>query len=296
MPNTVSATSLCYHDDRAWRDSANNLPFWRTNRAHALRAYTREQAGNAQFLGFELEVDKFPSRRASDTALTWVAENFRAQKYCRLDSDGSLHTYGWELVSAPMTLDAHRAAHWETALAKIEECGGRSHDAGTCGLHVHVSRAALGNDDRAKQLALGKIMEMLERFQVEFEKLGRRRFGGWADETGYGHSLTDGSRAIRRKSARIQDEQGIDVHDTRRYKALNLQNRSTVEFRFPNGTLKPDTLYATLALIDGLVRFCKTHTTPDIHSTTFDSFIAWVNDEKLTAYWAERRDAQRPAR
>ena len=169
--------------------------------------------------------------------------------------------------------------------------GARAHDTDTCGLHVHVSRAALGNDDEAKRLCIAKIFELVERFQQHLSCFARRDITAsrWCQPTEYGHSTSDGSRALRRKAATVQDRQGFDVHDGRRYRAVNLQNPSTIEFRLFKGTLKPDTFYATIALVDGIVRWCKQHTTPEVHTLTWDGLLAWINDDTLTAYWNTRK-------
>ena len=190
-----------------------------------------------------------------------------------------------------MTLAAHKATDWAGLFNKLEQLGGQAHDTNTCGLHVHVSRAALGNTDDAKALCIAKMCEFVERFQQELSCFARRDIASsyWCSPTGYGHSVTDGSRALRRKANNLQSRQGIGVHDSNRYHAINLQNRSTVEFRIFRGTLKPETFYATLTLVDGIVRWCKQHTTPEIHTLTWDGFIAWVNDETLTGYWETRR-------
>lgn len=279
-----------YHNGRDYSDTTyGDMPFFRTNRRNARVGIPASDAGMTLFEGPEIEVDDFDTSEGRQRALEAV-QAFVDQHLCHVERDGSLNN-GFEIVSAPMTLAAHKATDWSGLFGIISACGGKAHETRTCGLHVHVSRAALGNDDNAKKLAIGKILEMVERFQPELSALARRNIGTcqWSRPTNYGHALTDGSRAIRRKGDHVQNYQGIDCHDGRRYYAVNLQNRSTIEFRFFKGTLNADTFYATLALVDGLVRYCKTHTTPDIHATSFDSFIAWVNDEKLTAYWAERK-------
>lgn len=279
-----------YHNGRDYADTTyTDMPFFRANKRGIRRPIPASDAGNTLYLGTEVEVDDFASGDGRAAALA-ATQAYVDEHLCHIERDGSLNN-GFEIVSAPMTLGAHKATAWGDMFNAISANGGKSHETRTCGLHVHVSRAALGNDDRAKTLAIGKILEMVERFQPELSALARRNIATsqWCMPTNYGHSVTDGSRAIRRKSTAVQNYQGIDCHTGRRYHAVNLQNRNTIEFRIFKGTLNPDTYYATLALVDGIVRYCKTHTTPDIHATTFDSFIAWVGDEKLTAYWSDRR-------
>lgn len=278
-----------YHDNRSRTDTTySDLQFFRTDRRGRVKAIEPANAGNTLYMGVEVENDHYPTYRDLEAAVAYVRENFA--QYARVESDGSLDQ-GFEIVSAPMTLAAHKATDWTGLFAKLEELGAKAHDTNTCGLHVHVSRAALGNDDEAKRLCIAKIMEIMERFRQQFSCFARREIttSQWCQPTGYGHSTTDGSRALKRKAADVQDRQGFNVHDTRRYKALNLQNPSTIEFRLFKGTLKPDTFYATITLVDGLVRWCKQHTTPEAHTVTWEGLLAWINDETLTAYWNKRK-------
>ncbi len=281
--------TINYHDNRSRTDTAySDLQFFRTDRRGRVKAVSAENAGNVLYMGVEVENDHYPTYRDLEAAVTYVRENFA--QYARVESDGSLDN-GFEIVSAPMTLAAHKATDWSGLFAKLVEMGARAHDTDTCGLHVHVSRAALGNDDEAKRLCIAKIFELVERFQQHLSCFARRDITAsqWCRPTEYGHSTSDGSRALRRKAATVQDRQGFDVHDCRRYRAINLQNPSTIEFRLFKGTLKPDTFYATIALVDGIVRWCKQHTTPEVHTLTWDGLLAWINDDTLTAYWNTRK-------
>jgi len=280
---------LHYHDNRSRTDTTYaDLQFFRTDRRGRVKAIAPADAGNTLYLGVEVENDHYPTYRVKEQAAQYVRDNFA--QYARVESDASLDE-GFEIVSAPMTLAAHKATDWAGLFAKLEEYGAKAHDTNTCGLHVHVSRAALGNDDEARRLCIAKLMELIERFQQQLSCFARRDIAvsQWCRPTAYGHSTTDGSRALKRKAATVQDNQGFNVHDTRRYKALNLQNPSTIEFRLFKGTLQPNTFYATITLVDGLVRWCKQHTTPEAHTVTWEGLIAWINDDTLTAYWNHRK-------
>ena len=49
-----------------------------------------------------------------------------------------------ELVTHPMTLEYHlNEMPWEEVLRKAQSMGYLSHAAGTCGLHVHISRSGV---------------------------------------------------------------------------------------------------------------------------------------------------------
>lgn len=256
------------------------------------------EAGARLYLGPELEVGGFPTSSDAIRASDYVDEVLG--RWCVCKSDASV-SRGFEIVFDPMTLKAFMAIRplIEQVLAELERRGGHSHDTDFCGLHVHTSRIAYGNDDDARLLAFGKLMTLTERFQAEFSAIARRDTtqSQWCRPTGYGHAMDDGSRAIRRKAKAVLQSQGalddeghyVSLHDGRRYHIWNFQNKPTVECRAFRGTLKASTLFATLAWVDGLVRWCTQHTTPETHAIGFADLIAWIGNDDLTAYVAERR-------
>lgn len=292
----MPTNSLNYHDNRTSRANTEyeDFSFFRTDRHNRRVAH---EAGSALHLGFEDETDNYQGSyrgwsfvsEGRDNAIRFLTENYDG--LAKPTDDGSLSN-GFEIVSAPMTLSAHKATDWASLLNKVTECGGHSHDTSTCGLHVHVSRAALGNDDKAKALCIGKIVALLSKFQRNFSCLARREpHYHWSQPipAQYRPTATDGTRAIIRKANALQDFQGLGVHNDNRYYVLNLQNVNTIEFRLFKGTLNVDTFYATLALVDGIVRWCKQHTTVELNSATFDEIIEWIGDETLSTYWENRR-------
>ncbi len=279
-----------------------------------LKAVVGDRCGGRLYLGFELEVDKFPSHskavEASDVVDAILGEyGFVCKSDGSLSHDGDGQVTGFEIVSDPMTLGALALIRpkIEAVLAEIDRLGGKSHHSPNAGLHIHTSRVAYGNDDDAKFLAFGKVMELTERYQAEFSAIARRDLAAefYTQPTGYGHKVTDSSRAVRRKAKAILEGQGawgvspldpvgtaphaLSEHDSRRYHVWNFQNKPTVECRAFKGTLKAATLFATFAFVDGLVRYATTHTTPEVHAVSFADLIAWVGNDDLTAYWATRR-------
>ena len=65
-----------------------------------------------------------------------------------IEQGGSLED-GLEIVTHPMSLDYQRThMPWEALCRKAISLGYLSHRAGTCGLHVHVSRDAFGQTER----------------------------------------------------------------------------------------------------------------------------------------------------
>ena len=281
------------HHYHAGRESSNptrrGANFWYVSNGN-LKHADASHAGTRLYLGVELEVDSFRNGSVAFDASEYV--DSKLGEFAQCVHDGSLCD-GFEIVFDPMTLAAFEKIRpiITEVMDELNRRGGHSHDSDNCGLHVHVSRAACGNDDDAKALAYGKIMELTARFELEFSRFARRdlRCTNWCRPTLYTADVTDGSRAVRRKAKAFLDWQGYDCHTDRRYRVWNFQNRNTIECRAFRGTLKSSTFYATLGFVDGLVRFCTLKTTPEVHAATFDSMLAWINNSDAVNYWVERR-------
>ena len=97
----------------------------------------------SRYFGVELEIDGAGEDNSNARQILRLVNDGEERAYCK--HDGSLDE-GFEIVSHPMTLDYHcRHMPWKEVLDKARSLGYRSHQAGTCGLHVHVNRTAFGN-------------------------------------------------------------------------------------------------------------------------------------------------------
>ena len=191
------------------------------------------------YFGVELEVDKGGER--DEHAERILADvNFPEEKlYCK--HDGSLRN-GFEMVSHPMTLEYHKnEMNWSGIMERAMELSYKSHDTDTCGLHIHVNRSGLGWDDCEREETISRIVYFIELHWNELLKFSRRTpetIERWARRYGL---LEDTERTY--KNAK---------ENCNRYVCLNLQNRSTIEFRFFRGTLKHSTFLATLQLVNAI--------------------------------------------
>ena len=96
-----------------------------------------------RYFGVELEIDDGGECDSSAETLMDVANQSKTLVYCK--HDGSLDD-GFEIVTHPMSLDCQlHEMPWAEVLDKAISMGYLSHQAGTCGLHVHVSRKAFGD-------------------------------------------------------------------------------------------------------------------------------------------------------
>ena len=168
--------------------------------------------------------------------------------------DGSLDE-GCELVTHPMSpeymmSDAGKKMWRDICEAALAE-GMRSHDTSTCGLHVHVSRDFFGKTGMAQELTELKLIETVDRlFEpiIYFSRRKREQINRWAPRCNAPKS--DGGWMTKAKSVSRYAKGD-------RYHAVNIANEHTIEFRMFRGTLKADTILATLQFVSGLCHLVK---------------------------------------
>ena len=198
--------------------------------------------------------------------------------YCK--HDGSLND-GFEIVTHPMTLDFHENnMPWAEIMEEAKKMGYLSHQAETCGLHVHVNRTTFGNTESEQVAAIARVLYFFEKFWEELLKFSRRtqrQLDHWAARYGY-----------KEKPKDILDH-AKDHNSAGRYTAVNLTNRDTVEFRMFRGTLKYNTLLATLELLDNICEMAVYLTDKDVQGLSWTSFVVGCTQPELVQYLKERR-------
>ena len=74
-----------------------------------------------------------------------------------------------------MSLSYHRTEMpWEALLREAVRMGYLSHQSGTCGLHIHVSREAFGDTYAHKEAAIARVLYFFEKHWEELLKFIRR--------------------------------------------------------------------------------------------------------------------------
>ena len=206
-----------------------------------------------RFLGVELEIDGAGEDNDNARRLLDIAGE---DIYCK--HDGSLDE-GFEIVSQPCSLWYHsQLLPWAEILQEASKMGYRSHDAGTCGLHVHVSRLAFGNTYEAQESAIARVLYFVEHNWEQMLRFSRRtqyQLDRWARRYDARHEDTPAELLKKAK----------DSCD--RYRAVNLTPTHTIEFRLFRGTLNATTFYATLELVDTLCEYCI--------NTTDEKALTW---------------------
>lgn len=74
-----------------------------------------------------------------------------------------------------------------------------------------------------------------------------------------------------------------------RYTCVNLTNRSTIEFRMFRGTLKFNTLIATLQLVDRICNVAIYLSDDELKALSWTSFASGCQAPELVRYLKERR-------
>jgi hypothetical protein len=177
-----------------------------------------------------------------------------------------------------MTIDYHmNAMPWSSILNQAKEMGYLSHQAGTCGLHIHVNRTAFGKTEEEQDEVIARILYFFEKNWQELLKFSRRthkQLKQWA--TRYG--LKEHPKEI------LKCAKG----DQERYTCVNLLNHHTIELRMWRGTLKLNTLLATLQLVDRICEVAICLSDEEIKEMSWSSFVAGCTQPELIQYLKER--------
>ena len=237
-----TTTELINDEDEAYCDSCYERGYGGTIHNYSYKPEPIFYGDGPLYLGVELEVDE--AGKDNINAVQALRAFNQENVYGYVKSDGSLND-GFELVTHPCTLETHlQQVPWRETLEALRGMGYRSHAPGTCGLHVHVSRKALGKDVYEQEETIAKLLYIFERFWQEILRFSRRtesQINHWAARYGY----KDRGEEILKEA-----KHGANG----RYACINLTNTDTIEFRVFRGTLKYNTVIATLQFVANLCR------------------------------------------
>jgi hypothetical protein len=195
----------------------------------------------------ELEVEGYDT---AEQAAEYIRQHLPAT-YCTLKRDGSLGESGVEIVTRPDSMAVHKRMFG----ALFKDSPGKALSSwtnGRCGMHVHVSKAALS------QLQIGKMLCFLnEPAAVNFiSKIAGRKPCNWCKV--HKKKITDTRRE----------------HD--RYTALNVTNNHTVEVRIFKGTLAEAGFMKNLEFVQALVEFTAPASRSISQATSHRAFCEWL--------------------
>ncbi|MDE7360759.1 MAG: amidoligase family protein [Oscillospiraceae bacterium] len=254
-------------------------------RSHPIHDYSYKPDpifyGNGKrFFGVELEIDDGGKDDDNADILLDIANSGNERIYIKCD--GSLDD-GMEIVTHPMTLDYHKnQMPWEEIMDEAISLGYKSHKSGTCGLHIHVNRETFGNTREAQDDAISRVLYFVEHHWNELLKFSRRtesQMNQWAARYGYKNNPKDILDHAKK------EEKG-------RYTCVNITNWNTVEFRMFRGTLKYNTLIATLELVNRICNLAVHCDDVRLAKLSWSDFVMSLNESdcaELITYLKERR-------
>lgn len=221
-----------------------------------------------EFLGIELETSKdvYSSFYNEDH----VEQVFHIRKTYKdlelnFEQDGSIGN-GIEIISQPMTMgyiNKHKE-DFKEILKFLQDKGYYSHNKGKCGLHIHVSKDFFGNTDEEIQSTIEKIMLFVETYQDKVELFSRRKHAHYNlyTKTTYNNSYMSADNVMVNDTYFKSGKMLYDLNKKLGIGHSSVVNTSTssgntIEFRMCRGTLKYETLMASIEFIHNLVNVCK---------------------------------------
>ena len=224
------------------------------------------------YFGTETEIDQ-GNRDNFNSNISSLPSRF----YCC--EDGSLSSDGIEIISHPMSYNYIMKFRPHKKMCEMAtKSGYKSHNTQTCGTHIHMSRAAFGSDNDR----LMNFVFLFEKFWREIVVFSRRKHNFSVFDTGI--------NAIDRYSSRycdLGDDKEIKTvekikdkarNNCGRYRVVNLTNNATIEIRVFRGTLKENTIIASIQL-------CKLFYDISTFSPDTLELTSWID---ITAYAEEK--------
>lgn len=237
--------------------------------------------GNGKrYFGVELEVDE--GGKSEENALKVLSVANEDCENIYIKTDGSLED-GFEIVTHPMTLEYHtKNMPWKVIVKKALNLGYRSHNTSTSGLHIHINRSSFGECVDVQERVVARILYFFENNWSELLRFSRRtneQLNRWAKRYGW-------------KEAPMEILDDAKKRCGGRYSCVNITNYSTIEIRIFRGTLKYNTIIATLQLVDAICDVALFMSDEDIKNLGWSSFVMGLDSEKYTElirYLKERR-------
>lgn len=222
-----------------------------------------------RLFGVELEME-FPGALPAEWAAYAIGNIAGLDRLAIWKSDGSLAN-GAELVTLPLPLREWQDRDnpvYRLCDDSIFRTKARSHDTSTCGLHVHVTRATIPEPVIAKLVVLFNDPSM-----AHLTLLIARR----PQSSGY---------CVARKkkwvfSASCNKRQW---NQDGRYTPVNIAD-NTIEFRLFKGTLRPETIMASVEFCQASIDYCTQQGAARMNGPDFQ---AWLVAQPRKAYPALR--------
>lgn len=141
-----------------------------------------------------------------------------------------------------------------------------------------MNRDSFGNSYEEQEDTIARILFFVEKHWEELVKFSRRtqqQLEKWADRYGLKNSPKEILNTAKGGYGR--------------YTCVNLSNRETIEFRIFRGTLKYNTLIATIQLVDRICQIAYSLSDQEIRNLSWTTFVSTCTQPELIQYLKERR-------
>lgn len=202
------------------------------------------------YFGVELEIEVSGGGVQRDEVAEQIQE--RVGDFCIMKHDGSLSN-GIEIVSCPCEFEVHKTI-WEK-LFKPPIKGLSSWSSGRCGIHIHITKAALSTPQFGRMLVL---INAADNAKLITTIAGRGAYGDNGFCRRYPKTLADAQRTWHK------------------YEALNNCNGVTYELRIFRGTYNYPAFLKNIEFAHALVMFGGETKRDQSDFETPDEFLKWV--------------------
>lgn len=242
--------------------------------------------GERLFFGIEIEVEAGRNLEGASN----YAHRLEDLNIAYLKGDGSLNC-GFEVVSHPIS-----HAYWKNNMQEFfdtmevlrtsNEFPVKSWSTGTCGIHIHVSRAGFGGDKGYGAGAhMHRFLNLIYSNQDLYEALAGRNSDRWASF----HDIekTDGEYVngdwVEGKMKRSFEEKINRSGRSERYSAVNTKNYHTLEIRIFRGSTNTALIKAHLDLAHASVEYTRVMSVPQVRDGALSpsNFIAYIKENEI---------------
>lgn len=241
-------------------------------------------------LGFELEVDGDSSieRKNEETAAGLCSASGLEEDEMRFAYDGSL-SHGFECISQPHTIKSfwERQAQWREMLRYLANNGYRSHDPGTCGLHVHVSRGMFGKTKDVQDIAIAKVYTFFDDNWDDIVKVSRRKSFGYCHKNKLYDE--DYEKVAEKQTTKFSCWKIKSKFEGGHGVALNNSNRATFEYRLGRGTLNAWSFFSWIDFVVTITKNAKRITVGKVETNDRLSWLGGISES--TAKYIYNRGA-----
>jgi hypothetical protein len=282
-----------YDDDDDDNQDSDLLMSYSTNVLNYLTKDSRIQSSpHGDFLmGIEFEMET--KEGCSVNAAVSDVRSQLGEQYCVCKSDGSLGSYGLEIVTAPRGLAEHikNFKRWEI------DSSYRAWDTKRCGLHVHIDSHAF------TQMTLGKFLMLINsENNVDFIRKIAGRHPNTDDQarsycaSEYQEVLVNPSKAVKGKSHeryRMVNLQNLGVKESKRLTSTTAYDGKydTVELRIFRASLSKTRMLAQIEFTHACVNFCRVASWRDLNQVSFVKWLKTVSSQypNLADWYGVRR-------